>query len=127
MAIAEHGRQSRVLDALGIEERPLGARLGQRSALEAQLLQRRLDFTFKITGKLRGTLKILAFGRDRDTARQVGLERPGIEIALGAGNGGGTGHEDGSLASARALMRRDPVCVLRQAIACRGSGSASPE
>ena len=93
VAVAEHGRQGRVLDPLGIQERPLGARLREGAALEAELLQRGLDFTFKIARKVRSTLGILALGRDRDAARKVGLERAGIEIGLGAGNGGGTGHQ----------------------------------
>ena len=93
VAVAEHGRQGRVLDPLGIEKRPLGARLREGAAREAELLQRRPDFTFKIARKVRGALGILALGRDRDAARKIGLERAGIEIGFGAGNGCGTGHE----------------------------------
>ena len=84
MAVAEHGRKGRVLDPLGIEERPLGARLCEGSALEAELFQRRSDFTFKIARKVRGTLGILALGRYGHAAGKIVLERAGIEIALGA-------------------------------------------
>ena len=66
--------------------------LGEGAALEAELFQRGCDLTFKIARKIRLTLRILAFGRDRDAAREVGLEGAGIEIGLGAGDGGGSGH-----------------------------------
>ena len=52
MAIAEDRWQGRVLDALGVQKRALGARLVQGAALEAKMLQRRLDFTFKIARKV---------------------------------------------------------------------------
>ena len=93
VAVAEHGRQGRVLDALGIEERAVGARLGQGPALEPELLQRWSDFTFNVPRKLRGSFGILALRWDRDPAGEVGLEPARVEIGLRADNGGGTGHE----------------------------------
>ena len=84
MAVAEHSRQGKVLDALPIEKRPLCAGLSEGPALEAELLQRRSDFTFKIARKVRGTLGILALGRYGHAAGKIIPERAGIEIALGA-------------------------------------------
>ncbi len=45
MAVAEHGRQRRVFDPLGEQERTFRALLRQRAALETELFQRRCDFT----------------------------------------------------------------------------------
>ena len=92
MAVAEHGRQGRILDPLGEQERALGLFLREGSALEAELFQRGCDFACDIARKIRLSLRILAFCRDRDAARKIGLEGSGIEIGLGAGDGGGSGH-----------------------------------
>ena len=45
-----------------------------------------------IAREVGGALRVLALGRDRDAARQIGLERAGVEILRGAGDGGFTAH-----------------------------------
>ena len=93
MAVAEHGRQRRILDALG--DRGTGprafacVRIRQR---EAERFERRRHLGFEIARELSGAFRVLALGRDRDPAREIGLEGAGVEIRLGAGDGGGSAH-----------------------------------
>src|ERR687886_2889154 len=68
--VAEHGR-ALALDALGIEERALGLRLGQNAAGESESLEGRLHLGLDITGEFGRALRILALGRDGDAAREV--------------------------------------------------------
>jgi hypothetical protein len=74
VAVAEDRPQGRVLDPLGIQERPLRTRLRERPAFEAKLLQRGFDFTFKLARKLGRTLRILAFRRNCHATGEVLLE-----------------------------------------------------
>ena len=54
---------------------------------EAERFERRLHLGLDVAGKLARAVGVLAFGRDRDPARKIGLERAGVEIARGARDG----------------------------------------
>src|SRR5262249_16008033 len=80
VAVAEDGGQPLAFAAFGKKER--AARLGvpQHATAKAERFQRRLHLGFDVAGKLAGTLGILTLRRDRDAAREIGLERSAVEI-----------------------------------------------
>ena len=80
------------LDALGPEKRPARFRVRQQPATEAERLECRHDLGVEIALELVRALGILALGRDRDPAREVGLEAAGIEIGFGKLDGGVPAH-----------------------------------
>src|SRR5216684_7454402 len=82
VTVAEHTGQIGGLDALRAKERPACLWVRQQPAAEAQRLERRHDLGVEIVLELAGTPGILALGRDRDPAREVGLEAAGIEIGF---------------------------------------------
>ena len=92
MPVAKHGGHIRGLDALRAKERPARFRVRQQPAAEAQRFERRHDLGGEIALELVGALGILALGRDRDPAREVGLEAAGVEIGLGKFDGGVPAH-----------------------------------
>ncbi len=87
MAVAEHGRVQRVLDALGEQERPFRLGMGEDAAGKAERIERRLHLLVDIAGEVRAALRILALRRDRHAAREIGLEGAAVEVSLGAGDG----------------------------------------
>ncbi len=92
MAVGQYGRQAGALVALAHQEGPARLGVAQHPAAEAERLERRLHLGFDIARELGRALGILALGRDRDPAGEVGLEAAGVEIIGGAGNGGISAH-----------------------------------
>src|SRR5262249_51916705 len=97
------------LVAFGIKER--AARLGMRhhAAAKAERFERRLHLGFDIAGKLAGALRGLTLGRDRDAAREIGLEAAAVEIILGARDGVGTTHADSLPYTHASLLARSLI------------------
>src|SRR5262249_38322201 len=92
MAVAKHGRETFALHALGIEKRAARLLVRENAAAETERLERRLHLLLDIARELAGPFRVLTFGRDRDPARQIGLERAAVEVALGARDGVFSGH-----------------------------------
>ena len=90
--VAKHGRQIVGLDALRAQERSARFRVRQHPAAEAERFEGRHDLGGEIVLQLGGARGILALGRDRDAAREVGLEAAGVEIGLGKLDGGVPAH-----------------------------------
>src|SRR5690349_274220 len=87
MAVGEHGDERRVLDALGHEERAVrGPGVGEYAPGEAEPLEARADLGGEIALELGLALGILAFGGNRDAAREVGEESAFVEVPLCVGN-----------------------------------------
>src|SRR5436190_11776701 len=92
MAVTEYRCRRTLLAPLGNEDRPTAHRVGDDLALKAEPGQRWGDLVGEIAFQHRQALLDLAFGRDRDAAREIGDEPAVVEIALSGGNGGGAGH-----------------------------------
>ena len=93
MAVAKDGRGRVRLAPLGDEDRPAPDRVVDNLAVKPEPGERRRDLVGEIGAQHRQALRDLAFGRDRDTAREIGGKPALVEIALGGGDGGGAGHE----------------------------------
>ena len=93
VAVAQHRRQAIILVPRRDEERSaMGDRVGQDLGRIAHALEGRRDLAFEIDAELRSALRHLALGAERDAAREIVAERAGIEVALGAPDGGLTAH-----------------------------------
>ena len=92
MAVDQDGRQAGALEALADQERPARLGVAQHPAAKAERLERRLHLGFDIAREVGRALGILALGRDRDPAGEVGLEAAAVEIIGGAGDGGVSAH-----------------------------------
>ncbi len=111
MAVAEHGRVQRVLDALGEQERPLRLGMGEDAAGKAQRIERRLHLFVDIAAQVGAALRILALRRDRDPAREIGLEGAAVEVAFGAGDGALPAHcAVAKIVHDVAIVRSRPFC-----------------
>ena len=87
MAVGQHRRLGRILDPAGDQERPIfGAWIGQHRALIAELLQRIGHLARDVLLERRHRVLLLAGGRDRHPALQVGEELALVEILFRAIN-----------------------------------------
>ena len=108
MAVAEHGRVQRAFDALGEQERPLRLGMGEDAAGKAQRSERRLHLVVDIAAQVRAALRALALRRDRDAAREIGLEGAAVEVAFCAGDGALPAHC--AVAKSAVAKSASPVC-----------------
>ena len=75
MAITENGGQALCLEPLGKQKRPLGSGMGHDLAGKAHAFKQRDHFGGNIAGQFIGPLGVLALGRDRHKAGQIGFHQ----------------------------------------------------
>ncbi len=92
MAIDQDGRQIRILDPLGQQQRTAGRRIDQHLADEAHVLERRPQVVGQIGRKIGGAVARLALARHPDQARELGQEGAAVVVAGSAVEGGLTAH-----------------------------------
>ena len=89
VAVGQHRRQARILDARGDEKRPaVGHRVGADLDREPHALERGADLCRQILGEVGPALRDLALGADRDAPGEVGDECAVVEMAGGAAERG---------------------------------------
>ena len=77
----------RILDALGEQERAAAGRgVVQDPAAKAEPLEARLHLAGQVARELGRPIRVLALGRDRDAAPEIGGEAAVVEVALDAPN-----------------------------------------
>jgi hypothetical protein len=64
----------------------------QDRADEAEPFERRAQLLDQVADEIGSSLRVLTFGRDRDTASEVGLQGAGVNVGHSAGDCGFAGH-----------------------------------
>src|SRR6185503_14844352 len=109
VTVGEHGRQRRILDALADEEGAAVRRgIGVDAAFEPQAPERIAHLDLEVLAEARGTLGILAFGRDGDAPAEVLEKASVVEIALDGADGVFAGRH--GMPAEFAGSMDDPVC-----------------
>ena len=120
--VGENRDRLRILDPLGEQERAAVRRgIVEDAAAETEALEARLHLAGEVTRELGAAVGVLALGRDRDAAPQVGEEAAVVEVALGARNRLFTAHQ---LRPSGAVTSRMPSPS--RLIASTSASSAAP-